>query len=142
MAIFLHPIFLASRVQHISDLHSKFALSVEVWWDLLRVWYGRPHLAQIDPIVLDFAIFPALGNGGLKVSSLFALPAADLLPSDVSLAVHHICPINNNNNNIIIIIILGLQIGEKNFSPLKKRKIEERNHRAKHNGLHYFIGRP
>jgi len=70
MAIFLHPVFSASRVQHISNLHSKFALSVEVCWDLLRVWYGRPHLAQIDPIVLDFAIFPALGNGGLKVSIL------------------------------------------------------------------------
>jgi len=26
MAIFLRPVFAASRVQHISDLHSKFAL--------------------------------------------------------------------------------------------------------------------
>jgi len=26
MAIFLHPVFSASRVQHISDMHSKFAL--------------------------------------------------------------------------------------------------------------------
>jgi len=38
MAIFLGPVFPASRVQHISDLHSKFALGphgtpcVEVWW--------------------------------------------------------------------------------------------------------------
>jgi len=32
-ALFLRPVFLASRVQHISDLHSKFALRpcVEVW---------------------------------------------------------------------------------------------------------------
>jgi len=31
---FLRPVFAASRVQHISDLHSKFALGprrVEVW---------------------------------------------------------------------------------------------------------------
>jgi len=30
---FLRPVFPASRVQHISDMHSKFALkpSVEVW---------------------------------------------------------------------------------------------------------------
>jgi len=26
MAIFLRPVFSASRVQHISDMHSKFAL--------------------------------------------------------------------------------------------------------------------
>jgi len=26
MAIFLHPVFSASRVQHVSDLHPKFAL--------------------------------------------------------------------------------------------------------------------
>ena len=26
MAIFLHPVFAASRVQQVSDLHSKFAL--------------------------------------------------------------------------------------------------------------------
>jgi len=26
IVIFLHPVFAASRVQHVSDLHSKFAL--------------------------------------------------------------------------------------------------------------------
>ena len=34
LATFLRPVFAASRVQHISDLHSKFALAtpcVEVW---------------------------------------------------------------------------------------------------------------
>jgi len=34
LATFLRPVFAASRVQHISDLHSKFALGprhVEVW---------------------------------------------------------------------------------------------------------------
>jgi len=35
------------------------------WWDSHHVWYGRLH-----PVVLDFLIFPALGNGGLKVSIL------------------------------------------------------------------------
>jgi len=33
LATFLRPVFAASRVQQVSDLHSKFALSVcvEVW---------------------------------------------------------------------------------------------------------------
>jgi len=33
---FLHPVFLASRVQHISDMHSKFALRPHHVWR-----YGR-----------------------------------------------------------------------------------------------------
>jgi len=36
MANFLHPVFLASRVHHISDLHSKFALRPHHVWK-----YGR-----------------------------------------------------------------------------------------------------
>jgi len=36
MAIFLRPVFSASRVQHISDLHSKFALRTHHVWK-----YGR-----------------------------------------------------------------------------------------------------
>jgi len=31
LATFLRPVFAARREQHISDLHSKFALCVEVW---------------------------------------------------------------------------------------------------------------
>jgi len=35
MAIFLRPVFSASHVQHISDLHSKFALRPHhVWADI------------------------------------------------------------------------------------------------------------
>jgi len=36
MAIFLHLVFSPSRVQHISDLHSKFALRPHHVWK-----YGR-----------------------------------------------------------------------------------------------------
>jgi len=36
LATFLHPVFAASRVQHISDLHSKFALGTSILW-LLRL---------------------------------------------------------------------------------------------------------
>jgi len=36
MAIFLHPVFSASHVQHISDLHSNFALGPHHVWK-----YGR-----------------------------------------------------------------------------------------------------
>jgi len=39
MATFLRPVFAARRVQHISDLHSKFALGPHHVWK-----YGR------DPI--------------------------------------------------------------------------------------------
>jgi len=36
LATFLHPVFSASRVQHVSDLHSKFALRPHHVWK-----YGR-----------------------------------------------------------------------------------------------------
>jgi len=36
-------------------------------WDSHHVWYGCPHIAmQIDTVVLDFLIFPALRNGGAQ----------------------------------------------------------------------------
>jgi len=37
MAIFLRPVFPASRVQHISDLHSKFALGPHHVWKLVDI---------------------------------------------------------------------------------------------------------
>ena len=43
LATFLHPVFSASRVQHISDLHSKFALRPHHMWK-----YGRhPRLLRL-----------------------------------------------------------------------------------------------
>jgi len=33
---FLHPVFLASRVQHISDMHSEFALRPHHVWKYSR----------------------------------------------------------------------------------------------------------
>jgi len=36
LAIFLHPVYSASRVQHISDLHSKFALRLHHVWKYSR----------------------------------------------------------------------------------------------------------
>jgi len=41
MAIFLRPVFPASRMQHISDLHSKFALTPQHVWK-----YGRHPLCD------------------------------------------------------------------------------------------------
>jgi len=41
MAIFLHPVFSASRVQHISDTHSKFALRPHQVWK-----YGRHPISN------------------------------------------------------------------------------------------------
>ena len=41
MAIFLHPVFSASRMQHISDLHSKFALRPHHVWK-----YGRHPISD------------------------------------------------------------------------------------------------
>jgi len=38
---FLHPVFPASRVQHISDMHSKFALSPHHVWK-----YGRHPISD------------------------------------------------------------------------------------------------
>ena len=32
LAYFLHPVFSASRMQHISDMHSKFALTLHHVW--------------------------------------------------------------------------------------------------------------
>jgi len=40
---FLHPVFSASRVQHISDLHSKFALRPHYEWK-----YGRHPSATAE----------------------------------------------------------------------------------------------
>jgi len=37
MAIFLRPVFPASRVQHISDLHSKFALWPHHVWTMVDI---------------------------------------------------------------------------------------------------------
>jgi len=42
MAIFLRPVFSASRVQHISDMHSKFALRPHPVWK-----YGRGSTVDI-----------------------------------------------------------------------------------------------
>ena len=45
LAIFLRPVFPASRVQHISDLHLKFALSHTAMESVLRpegsLWWER-----------------------------------------------------------------------------------------------------
>jgi len=41
LATFLHPVFSASRVQHISDLHSKFALQPQHVWK-----YGRHPISD------------------------------------------------------------------------------------------------
>ena len=41
MAIFLRPVFSASRVQHISDMHSKFALRPHHVWK-----YGRHPISD------------------------------------------------------------------------------------------------
>jgi len=41
-ASFLRPVFSASRVQHVSDLHSKFALRPHHVWK-----YGRPNLRPL-----------------------------------------------------------------------------------------------
>jgi len=38
---FLHPVFSASRMQHISDLHSKFALRPHYVWK-----YGRHAISD------------------------------------------------------------------------------------------------
>jgi len=38
---FLHPVFSASRVQHVSDLHSKFALRAHHVWK-----YGRHPISD------------------------------------------------------------------------------------------------
>jgi len=44
MAIFLRPVFSASRVQHISDMHSKFALRPHHVWK-----YGRHPISDRIP---------------------------------------------------------------------------------------------
>jgi len=41
-ADFLHPVFSASRVQHISDVHSKFALRPHHLWK-----YGRQYIQSL-----------------------------------------------------------------------------------------------
>jgi len=41
LAIFLQPVFPASRLQHISDLHSKFALKPHHVWK-----YGRHPMSD------------------------------------------------------------------------------------------------
>jgi len=41
LATFLRPVFSESRVQHISDLHSKFALRPHQVWK-----YGRHHICD------------------------------------------------------------------------------------------------
>jgi len=40
------------------------------WVGPLYIWYGRPHLAADWSYYFRFPDFPALGNGGLKVSIL------------------------------------------------------------------------
>jgi len=48
--------------------HTKGQPTSEMGGGPLHVWHGRPHLATDFnyPIVLDFPIFPALGNGGAQ----------------------------------------------------------------------------
>jgi len=41
LATFLHPVFSASRMQHISDLHSKFTLGTHHVWK-----YGRHPISD------------------------------------------------------------------------------------------------
>jgi len=43
VASFLRPVFPASRVQHISDLHSKFALGPHHVWK-----YGRHPISAVE----------------------------------------------------------------------------------------------
>jgi len=47
MAIFLRPVFSASRVQHISDIHSKFVLRPH---HVLK--YGKHKTSNLQPLRL------------------------------------------------------------------------------------------
>jgi len=60
-ASFLRPIFRASCVQHISDLHSKFALGPHHVWK-----YGRPSTMNCakmaEPIEMPFGVWSRMGQ--------------------------------------------------------------------------------
>jgi len=52
---FLRRVFLASRVQHISDVHSKFALRPHPVWK-----YGTPANCNLRPLRIGEAFSPLL----------------------------------------------------------------------------------
>ena len=65
---FLHPVFSASRVQHVSDLHSKFTLRphVEVWQTAnlrpLRLGEEKEKELECGPMPNVMAGLPNIGG--------------------------------------------------------------------------------